>query len=30
MLESTLVEPFESNYDELLARARAAVRDPLE
>lgn len=27
MLETTLVEPFESNYGEFLARARAAVRD---
>lgn len=27
MLESTLVEPFASNYDDLLAKARATVRD---
>jgi hypothetical protein len=27
MLESKLVEPFESDFSELLARARAAVRD---
>jgi hypothetical protein len=30
MLETALVEPFESNYGELLARARAAVRDSKE
>lgn len=30
MLESTLVEPFAPNYDELLVRARAKVRDPQE
>jgi len=30
MLESTLVEPFESGYDELLAQARATVRDATE
>jgi hypothetical protein len=30
MLESTLVEPFDPNYRELLARARAKVRDPEE
>ena len=28
MLESALVEPFDPKYDELLARARARVRDP--
>ncbi len=28
MLESTLVEPFDARYDDLLAKARAAVRDP--
>ena len=27
MLESTLVEPFDARYEELLAKARAAVRD---
>lgn len=27
MLESRLVEPFEPNYGELLARARSRVRD---
>jgi hypothetical protein len=27
MLESTLVEPLDRNYSELLARAREAVRD---
>jgi hypothetical protein len=30
MLESTLVEPMKPNYGELLARARAAVRDSEE
>jgi hypothetical protein len=30
MLESTLVEPFDAPYEELLAKARAAVRDPEE
>ena len=30
MLESTLVEPFESNYGELIAQARTTVRDPEE
>ena len=30
MLESTLVEPFDPKYDELLAAARAKVRDPQE
>ncbi len=30
MLETTLVEPLESSYGELLARARAAVRDSEE
>lgn len=30
MLEATLVEPFKSDYSELLARARAAVRDSEE
>jgi hypothetical protein len=30
MLESTLVEPFEGRYEELLAKAREAVRDPEE
>lgn len=29
-LESAIVEPFSVNYDELLAKARAAVRDPDE
>ena len=29
MLESELVEPFDSKYDELLAAARAKVRDNL-
>ncbi|SFB50401.1 hypothetical protein SAMN05216266_114182 [Amycolatopsis marina] len=28
LLESKLVQPFSSNYDELLASARARVRDP--
>jgi len=28
MLESALVEPFDSNYADLLAAARAKVRDP--
>lgn len=28
MLESTLEEPFAPNYDDLLAQARAKVRDP--
>lgn len=27
MLESVLTDPFEPNYDQLLAQARAAVRD---
>ena len=30
MLESTLVEPFDPKYDELLEAARAKVRDPRE
>lgn len=30
MLESSLVEPFDARYKELLAEARAAVRDPEE
>ena len=30
MLESTLVEPFDPRYSELLAQARAKVRDPEE
>lgn len=30
MLESTLVEPFDACYEELLAKARAAVRDSEE
>lgn len=30
MLESALVEPLDPNYDELLAAARAKVRDPEE
>jgi len=30
ILESTLTAPFESNYSELLAQARAKVRDPQE
>ena len=30
MLESRLVEPFESNYDELLALARSSLRDSSE
>lgn len=30
MLEANLAEPFHPNYDELLAAARAAVRDPTE
>jgi hypothetical protein len=29
-LESILVEPFESNYGDLLAKARAQVRDAKE
>jgi hypothetical protein len=29
-LESILVEPLDANYDELLAKARAHVRDPVE
>jgi hypothetical protein len=28
MLESSLVEPFDANYEELLEKARAAIRDP--
>lgn len=28
MLESTLVEPLDPRYEELLAKARASVRDP--
>lgn len=28
ILESTLVEPLDPKYDELLAKARAKVRDP--
>lgn len=27
MLESTLVEPFETNYDDMLAQSRASLRD---
>ena len=30
MLEATLVEPLEPNYDELLAAARGRVGDPPE
>lgn len=30
MLESRLVEPFEPNYSDLLARARLSVRDSEE
>lgn len=30
VLEKALVEPFEQDYDRLLAEARAAVRDPVE
>lgn len=30
MLERVLVEPFEQEYDRLLAEARAVVRDPVE
>ncbi len=30
MLESTLVEPFDPRYEELVANARQAVRDPAE
>lgn len=29
-LESTLVEPFKPEYDEILAAARSRVRDPIE
>lgn len=30
MLETVLAEPFDAKYDELLAAARAKVRDPVE
>jgi len=30
MLESTLAEPFDPKYSDLLAQARARVRDPEE
>jgi hypothetical protein len=30
MVESTLVEPFDARYEELLVKARAAIRDPEE
>ena len=30
MLESILVEPLDSRYDELLAQARTKVRDPID
>ena len=30
LLESTLVEPFDARYEELLANARTAVRDPVD
>jgi hypothetical protein len=29
-LESTLVEPFKPEYDDILAAARSRVRDPIE